>query len=139
MFEKFNSYLTEKEKRKALEIERSMVIDTREHEIRLKRLDIEEKIIESGKDIGSDESLDRTAMEQMDKSWKDEFILVILFSPLIVSFIPRIQEIAVTGFEIMKGIPDWYVGLLVGITIVTYGLRGLVRFMASHSLINSPK
>ena len=137
MLDKLVEYLATREKRKLLELERRMVLDDRQHELDLKKMDLEEKLLNS--DNFADDRLDRLSMEQMEKGWKDEFILLILFFPLIVSFIPVIQDATMKGFEIMKTVPDWYMYLIVAIVVVVYGLRNMLKFIISHKAANKSK
>jgi len=131
MFPNVIKYFTEKEKRKMMEIERQVTIDNRAHEITLKRMNLEEKYIESGKIMP--ENLDKAAMEDMKTSWKDEFIMLILFAPIILSFVPVLQDAVSTGFLILKAsLPQWYAYLLVGITTVTFGLRSLIKLVLTQ-------
>lgn len=124
-------YRTEKEERKKLNIERKMLIDKREYELKLKKLDLEEKYVESG-NIFPDK-IDQMSMEQMEKSWKDEFIMLILFAPIVLAFIPGAQEFTEIGFKLLSACtPDWYVYMLMGIVTVTYGLRSILKVMFTH-------
>lgn len=136
MFTSLIEYFTEKERRKIMELERSMELDRCSHELKLKKIEIEEKHIENGTILP--ENLDRLSMEHMNKSWKDEFIMLILFLPLLISFVPVAQISAATGFQIMSNIPNWYMHLLVAIVVVTYGLRSLVRFLSTNNTIKTP-
>lgn len=107
----YTTYKTKKEERKKLEIERKMIIDEREHTLKIKRIDLEEKCINSGKLLP--DKMEQMSMEQMEKSWKDEFIMLILFLPIIIAFIPGIQDVASSGFQILKDtMPQWYSLLL---------------------------
>lgn len=124
-------YMVKREKEKQLEQERKAILEAREHEIKLKKLDVQEKLVSSGASISNDDTLnDKEAIEQMEKSWKDEIIMVILFTPIIISFIPSSQETSMKGFEILKTVPEWYMALVVGITVAIYGLRGVVRVVS---------
>jgi len=137
MFEKIKqlllNYLEKQEKKKAVEQERQDVIATREHEITLKKLDVAVKMAEEGKTVsisGDDTLNDKMSIEQMEKSWKDEFIMVILFVPIIFSFIPFSQDSTLKGFEILNGVPEWYMLLVGGVTVAIYGLRGVIRVVS---------
>ena len=64
------------------------------------------KLAETGQAQNFD--LDRIAMEQMGKSWKDELILVIFLAPIVLAFIPGMDIYALAGFEVIAKMPDWY-------------------------------
>lgn len=77
--------------------------------------------IQNGQQMDGD--LDRIAMEQMNKSWKDEFILIIFMTPVIMAFIPQLSEYALEGFKVVDQMPDWYKVVVISLVIVIYGLR----------------
>lgn len=82
-----------------------------------------------------DYDLDKIAMQNMDKSWKDELILLIWLTPVVMSFIPDLQPYVATGFASLALVPDWYMYILVGMIVVVYGMRGLLK-MALEMLSN---
>ena len=71
--------------------------------------------------------LDRLAMENMSKSWKDEIILVVFLIPMIMAFIPGFESYALAGFGVMAQMPQWYQYIIIGMVVVIYGLRGLLE------------
>lgn len=74
-----------------------------------------------------DYDLDRIAMEQMSKSWKDELVLVIFLAPMVMAFFPDLAPHALRGFEIIESMPEWYRYVIIGMVIVIYGLRGMAK------------
>lgn len=71
--------------------------------------------------------LDRLAMEQMEKSWKDEVILLIFLCPMVMAFIPGFEKYALAGFSVIEKMPEWYRYIIIGMVVVIYGLRGLLE------------
>jgi hypothetical protein len=71
--------------------------------------------------------LDRLAMENMSKSWKDEVILAVFLAPMIMAFIPGFELYALAGFGVMAQMPQWYQYTIIGMVVVIYGLRGLLE------------
>ena len=63
----------------------------------------------------------------MDKSWKDDLILLIWLTPVVMSFVPEWQPFVVAGFASLALVPDWYMYILVGLVTVIYGMRGLLK------------
>ena len=91
------------------------------------------KLAEAGQTQNFD--LDRIAMEQMGKSWKDELILIIFLAPIVLSFIPGMDIYALAGFEVIAKMPDWYQYILMGMIIVIYGMRGMLeKFLDKKTL-----
>ena len=94
------------------------------------------RMAESGQ--AQDFDLDKIAMEQMAKSWKDEFLLIVFLTPMIMAFIPSLAPYSLNGFEIIDKMPEWYRYIIIGMVIVIYGLRGMVKQLAASKL-SSPK
>ena len=76
-----------------------------------------------------DYDLDKIAMQNMEKSWKDELILLIWLTPVVMCFIPEYHVYVTNGFASLALVPDWYMYILVGMITVIYGMRGLLRMM----------
>jgi hypothetical protein len=83
---------------------------------------------------GQDYDLDRIAMEQMAKSWKDEFLLIVFLTPMAMAFVPSLAPYALAGFEIIDKMPKWYQYIIIGMVIVIYGLRGMVKALANKKI-----
>ena len=91
-----------------------------EAESRAKRLEREAEM---------DYDLDRIAMQNMDKTWKDDLILLIWLTPVVMSFVPEWQPYVVEGFASLALVPDWYMYILVGLVTVIYGMRGMLKMV----------
>lgn len=76
-----------------------------------------------------DYDLDKIAMQNMEKTWKDELILLIWLTPVVMCFIPEYQVYVTNGFASLALVPDWYMYILVGMVTVIYGMRGLLRMV----------
>ena len=83
------------------------------------------KMAEAGQAQNYD--LDRLAMEQMTKSWKDEILLLVFLIPMIMAFVPDMDKHALAGFEVIAKMPDWYQYIIIGMVVVIYGMRGLLE------------
>ena len=70
-------------------------------------------------------SYDIQALKQMQHSWKDEFLTLLVMVPVICSFVPKLRPYVLKGFEALEKTPWWYVGLVVGVYAATFGLRWL--------------
>jgi len=81
-----------------------------------------------------DFDLDRIAMEQMGKSWKDELVLIIFLAPMIMAFIPGMDKYSLAGFEVIQKMPEWYQYIIIGMVVVIYGMRGMVKQLISNKL-----
>ena len=90
------------------------------------------KMAESGQ--SQDYDLDKIAMQQMEKSWKDELILIIFLTPMVMAFIPGMDGYALAGFVVIAKMPEWYQYTLIGMIVVIYGMRGMVKALANQKI-----
>ena len=90
------------------------------------------KMAESGQTQSYD--LDRLAMEQMGKSWKDEVILIIFLAPMVMAFIPGMDGYALAGFTVIAKMPEWYQYIIIGMVVVIYGMRGMLEKILDRKL-----
>ena len=100
-----------------------------EGDIKVLVAEAEAKVRRLEKESEQDYDLDRLATENMERSWKDELILIIFLAPLVMCFIPEYQVYVTNGFASLALVPDWYMGILVGMIVVIYGMRGLLKMV----------
>ena len=74
-----------------------------------------------------DYDLDKLSMIAMEKSWQDEFLLILFSIPLAMCFFPDYRQYVEDGFKTLKIIPEWFMYIYVAMIVVIYGLRGLLR------------
>ena len=86
-----------------------------------------------------DATHDFEAIRQMKNSYKDEFLLILFSTPLILSFIPQMQDYVVKGWEMLKIVPDWYMWLYIGMVVSIYGMRGMARSIIESKLFSGKK
>ena len=113
--------LVEWQKRKTLEVEQVDKALEREHELNVKKVDVNLELAKQGMQIEAD--WDTTAQTQMTTTWKDEWFVFLFSIPLFLAFMPEYQEMVLKGFEVLEKTPDWYRWLLAGIVMATFGLR----------------
>ena len=117
-----SGYFKDKSEIKKVQVEADKLLIMAEAESKAKRLEREAEM---------DYDLDRIAMQNMDKSWKDELILLIWLTPVVMSFIPEWQPFVIAGFASLALVPDWYMYILVGMVVVIYGMRGMLKMALS--------
>lgn len=100
-----------------------------EGDIKVLIAEAEAKVKRLERESEQDYDLDRLATENMAKSWKDELILLIWLTPVVMSFIPEYHVYVTNGFASLALVPDWYMGILVGMVVVIYGMRGLLKMV----------
>jgi hypothetical protein len=119
------TWLEGKQKQTEATLEAKLVEIKADSDIKVAKATALTKMAEAGQTQNYD--LDRLAMEQMTKSWKDEFILIIFLAPMIMSFIPGMEQYALAGFNVIAQMPEWYRYIIIGMVVVIYGLRGLLE------------
>lgn len=68
-------------------------------------------------------SMDAAAAGDMRYSFKDEYLMVLISVPIVMSFIPKLAPYVAQGFEVLGTTPDWYRWSFLGIIAATFGLR----------------
>ncbi|OMO23705.1 hypothetical protein BH582_23530, partial [Vibrio sp. 10N.222.47.A9] len=105
---------------KANALKRQDEIEQERHQAQVKRL-------QSGYEQAAD--LDRVSLK--DRGLKDEFILLVVFVPLILSFIPDYAEYVQEGFKALEFVPEYYWYIVGAVVIDTFGFRSMVRYTNS--------
>jgi hypothetical protein len=62
---------------------------------------------------------------QAATSWKDEYVLILLSFPLILSFIPPMVPHVEAGFLVLNGLPEWYKYGLGAAFAASFGMKSL--------------
>ncbi len=113
--------IVEWQKRKTLVVENENKQADRDHEARMKKIDVAFELAKQGQQIEAD--WDTNAQEQMKHSWKDEWYVLLFSIPLVLVFIPDMQPYIIKGFEALNKTPEWYRWMVMGIVASTFGLR----------------
>lgn len=61
-------------------------------------------------------------------SWKDEWLTILFSIPLILAFVPGMEEIVANGFQQLEQMPEWYQYSLGVIVAASFGVRSATRF-----------
>ena len=65
-----------------------------------------------------------SAVNQMDGSWKDELLLVVLLFPAVLVFVPGMTDHIHAGFIALQSLPDYYKHLLYIACSASFGIKG---------------
>ncbi|MDC5857389.1 hypothetical protein [Vibrio europaeus] len=103
---------------KAEALKRKDELDQEKHQARVRRL-------QKGEEQAS--SLDEVSIRE--RGLKDEFILLVVFIPLILSFIPDYAPYVEQGFTALQSIPEPYWYVVGAVVIDTLGMRAMVRYL----------
>jgi hypothetical protein len=60
-------------------------------------------------------------------SWKDEWLTVLFSIPLVMAFIPGMEEVVANGFKQLNAMPEWYQYSLGVIVAASFGVRSATR------------
>ena len=61
-------------------------------------------------------------------SWKDEWLTILFSIPLILAFIPGMEEVVANGFAQLQAMPEWYQYSLGLIVAASLGMRSATKF-----------
>ena len=61
-------------------------------------------------------------------SWKDEWLTVLFSIPLVLAFIPGMEEVVKNGFARLNEMPEWYQYSLGVIVAASFGVRSATKF-----------
>lgn len=68
--------------------------------------------------------LDVLSIKQV--GWKDEFLLIVTFIPVILCFFPSMVEHVNNGFAVLQTMPEWFKGLVAAVVIHSLGFRRFI-------------
>ena len=69
-----------------------------------------------------------------NSGWKDEWVLIVLSIPLILSFIPWTVAYVNMGFAALDNTPLWYRSVIGAIYLATFGIRMFRRDMSGTDI-----
>jgi hypothetical protein len=70
---------------------------------------------------------DIEAIKGSTSSWKDEWLTILFSIPLILAFIPGMDEVVMNGFKQLNNMPDWYQYSLGVIVAASFGVRSAAK------------
>jgi len=80
------------------------------------------------KSIDAEIDWDREATSQMRHSWKDEYLTILLSTPMILAFLGDWGRQAVSdGFSAISTAPEWYKVAFLCTVAASFGIRALVN------------
>ena len=66
--------------------------------------------------------------ESTKSSIKDEIITIIVLIPVVLVFIPSMEDVVKQGFERLNELPQWYQNILYVTILAGLGLKGVDKF-----------
>ena len=113
------------QRRKTIKAQHKYELERLDHEAGVARAKAALEMARQGQ--AQDFDLDRIAMKNMQRSWKDELVLIIFLAPVVLAFIPGMNQHVEAGFAAIERMPSWYIAIVVGMVVVIYGMRGLLK------------
>ena len=71
---------------------------------------------------------DLEAIKGSQNSWKDEWLVILFSVPLILAFIPGMEQVVANGFAQLQAMPEWYQYSLGVIVAASFGVRSATKF-----------
>ena len=71
---------------------------------------------------------ERIMAQGTQNSLKDEFVTVIVMIPVILCFIPGLEQTVKNGFDRLSELPAWYTNLVLVVCLAAVGIRGGKQF-----------
>ena len=71
---------------------------------------------------------ERIMATSTQNSLKDEFITVVVMIPVILCFVPGLEEVVKNGFDRLSELPEWYTWLVFTVCSAAIGIRGGKQF-----------
>ena len=65
-------------------------------------------------------------------SWADEWLVILFSIPLILAFVPGMEEVVANGFAQLNAMPQWYQYSLGVIVAASFGVRSATKFFGKR-------
>ena len=65
-------------------------------------------------------------------SWADEWLVILFSIPLILAFVPGMEEVVANGFAQLEAMPQWYQYSLGVIVAAIFGVRSATKFFGKR-------
>ena len=69
---------------------------------------------------------------ESQSSWKDEWLVILFSIPLILAFIPGMEEVVANGFSQLEAMPQWYQYSIGVIVAASFGVRSATKFFGKR-------
>jgi len=89
--------------------------------IKKAKVEGEIRVIQSASDHAAD--WEKLHVKGSQDSWKDEYWTIVWSIPVIMGFVPGLNQYAVEGFENLALMPEWYQYTLMTMVLASFGIR----------------
>lgn len=91
------------------------------HELKMAQLDRQLQLYREG--LAADANWEMEFARRAASSWKDEYTLLVVSIPAVLSFIPGGDVYVSKGFDALSKTPVWYQLMLITLFFATVGIR----------------
>ena len=95
-----------------------------------KQVIAEAKIEREVKALSNEANWDMVQAEASKESWKDEWLTVLISIPLVMAFIPGMDEYLRAGFNVLEDCPEWYQYLVGVVFAASFGIKKVTDIFA---------
>jgi len=81
--------------------------------------------------MNNDANWDNIQAEASKSSWKDEWLTILISIPMILSFIPGMEDNVQSGFNILSNCPEWYQYLIGVVFAASFGIKKVTDIFAA--------
>ncbi|QKF82045.1 hypothetical protein [Halarcobacter ebronensis] len=120
----FSSWNSNRSEIKKIKLENKKELVQLDHELKVAKAQSQIRMAEQ--DQAQTYNLDMQTTIDMAKTYKDEFILIIFYIPMIMAFIGYQDEV-LKAFKSLDLMPDWYILIIVLLAVSISGMRGLFK------------
>lgn len=114
-------YFKRRAELKAEQVKLDAELRAKDHELEIAMKQRQIELVSQG--LSADANWEMEFARQAASSWKDEYTLLVVSIPLILSFIPSCSAYVKAGFEALSATPVWYQIMLVSLFFATVGIR----------------
>lgn len=75
---------------------------------------------------------DLTQAEASKSSWKDEWLTILISIPMIMAFVPGLEDNVREGFANLENCPDWYQYLIGVVFAASFGIKKVTDIFAKR-------
>jgi hypothetical protein len=118
----FGSWNTQRNEIKTIKMKNKKELIQIDCDIKLATAQSKLKMIESGN--SQRYNLDLETVKNMANTYKDEFILIVFYLPVIMAFFGYSDEV-LEGFKSLALMPDWFKIILVLLAVTISGMRNI--------------
>lgn len=93
----------------------------------------EAKINQQVVQINNEANWDNIQAEASKSSWKDEWLTILISVPMVLAFVPGMEEEVLNGFSVLAECPEWYQYLIGVVFAASFGIKKVTDIFASKA------